>query len=74
MTDDRMKQGAQIRAEVLGQAHVSQQPIRASSRRLSRVEVEHCWGNVSVVPGPGAQNAEHAQSWHRFGRDRHEPR
>ena len=53
MTDDRMKRGAQIRAEVLGQAHVSQPGPNPSKfqKAFQDFTVEHCWGNVWVRPG-----------------------
>ena len=69
MTDDRMKRGAQIRAEVLGQAHVSQPGPNPSKfqKAFQDFTVEHCWGNVWVRPGLERKTREHAQSWHAVG-------
>lgn len=53
MSEDRIKRGAQIRAEVLGQTHVSQPGPNPSKfqKAFQDFTVEHCWGNVWVRPG-----------------------
>ena len=68
MTDDRMKRGAQIRAEVLGQAHVSQPGPNLSKfqKAFQDFTVEHCWGNVWVRPGLERKTLSVMGRWHEF--------
>lgn len=53
MSQDRIKEGAEIRAKVLGKDYVSR-PGPAPTKFQKAFQdftVEHCWGNVWVRPG-----------------------
>jgi 4-carboxymuconolactone decarboxylase len=55
MTDDRLGQGREVRAEVLGAAHVERSLAAASefARPMQELVTEYCWGVIWSRPGLG---------------------
>ena len=53
MADDRLAQGREVRAEVLGEEHVRRSLAAASefARPMQELVTEYCWGAVWSRPG-----------------------
>jgi 4-carboxymuconolactone decarboxylase len=55
MADDRLEQGREVRAAVLGEEHVRRSLAAASefARPMQELVTEYCWGEIWSRPGLG---------------------